>query len=172
MTLPFQKNQPNQAAKAPARQFDPYAKFADLDKAKAVGFSNEQPENGEYAATLKQVRLDDAKNLIFFDFETAEGQSIDIIHKVGGKGWENYLASDIVRCLGLDPKSAEGEEAMAVAKGIFIAEAYGQPYEIPGGPTIEPGTIVGKAVTIVVSQGKEPAPGKKYYPNKRILPAR
>lgn len=149
--------------------------FAAIDTAKDFDSGSSPPENGQYVIEVTDCLIGQSGHFIaeFVIVEASPGASpvgykSSYVRDTKTQGWENYLRQWVVAALGID-KSVPGQLeqwAPYLSKIALIAVTKQAQELVPGtvfGPRAEQHGLIGRRMSLTVSQGTTNAKGK-YYP--------
>lgn len=165
-SFPF-PNQP-QVATQPQSYADAYAAFNTVE---VPGAGPPKLENGSYLVEVTNYL--DKGDCFIVEYKVLEanggsavGTESSFVRAKTGKGWQGYWARFLLANAGVDPDNKAVAAQAQPYLGRLLAEAVTKQVD----PNL-PVHLIGRKMHLVVSQGKDPEPGKKYYPNEYFSPA-
>ena len=160
----------NNAPQTPTA-FNPFAALANADP---VGGGKPKLNNGEYIVEITdtfQKKTNFIAELAVVEAHGTDaspvGTTTSYVRPMQGQGWEGYFSAWILSAIGVSLKDpAAIAQAKPYIPTIVMACLSKTVQKAFDGKDIGPNTVIGQKVRLIVSQGKEPKPGEKYYPKE------
>ena len=154
--------------------------FAALPGAKINDGSKPKPEIGDYIVEITDCIVGGQDGNFIAEYKIVErnepgctpdsspvGFGSSYVRPTHGEGWDNYLATWLVCALGLTKaRDAEKIDRWRPYFGALPKAACSKQVVQGIGPTLAQNGLIGRKMRLIISQGSEPKPGKKYYPRE------